>query len=205
MFGIESIIGGISGLLGGIATAIVNYKIQKLKNEHEKIMAEIELKKMDKEKEIMIAEAEASVKITQAEIEGATELAEIKGYTETHKERPLFRESYMKRLSEAKGWVKYLAWPVITIVSMMFGFVDFLKALMRPALTIYHVIITTWVTIMAWKIAEQIGGGFITQGKAVAILDQVISTVLYLTVTCVTWWFFDRRTAKFLRQMRGAK
>ncbi len=33
------IFGGITGLIGSITTSITNYKIQKLKNEHEAIMA----------------------------------------------------------------------------------------------------------------------------------------------------------------------
>jgi hypothetical protein len=36
-----------------------------------------------------------------------------------------------------------------------------------------------------------------------AIFDQVTSIVIYLTVSCVTWWFGDRRVAKFLMRLRG--
>ena len=65
----ETIFGGISGLLGSVITSIVSYKTQKLKNEHDIAMADIELKKMDKEKEIMLAEAEANIRITEVETE----------------------------------------------------------------------------------------------------------------------------------------
>jgi len=204
MIGLEAIIGSITGVVGGIATAVANYKLQKLKNEHDKAMAEFDIRRMEKEMEIIKTEADANIKITKAEIEGAIELEEVKGYTKTHEQPPLFQESYMKRLSEAEGWTKYLAWPALTLVSLLFGAVDFLKALMRPALTVYHVVVTTWVTVIAWNIVKVSTGQPVPPEKAFQILNQAIDTVLYLTVTCVTWWFFDRRTAKFLHQIKGS-
>ena len=33
------------------------------------------------------------------------------------------------------------------------------------------------------------------------IFDQVTSIIIYLTVSSVTWWFGDRRTAKFLMRL----
>ena len=37
--------------------------------------------------------------------------------------------------------------------------------------------------------------------QATALFSQVIDIILYLTVSCVTWWFGDRRVAKFLMRL----
>jgi hypothetical protein len=45
-------------------------------------------------------------------------------------------------------------------------------------------------------------GHLLTADQAGAIFDQVTSIVIYLTVNCVTWWFGDRRVAKFLMRLK---
>ena len=39
--------------------------------------------------------------------------------------------------------------------------------------------------------------------KRQQIYNEVTSIVVYLTVSCVTWWFGDRRMAKFLMHMNN--
>ena len=49
----------------------------------------------------------------------------------------------------------------------------------------------------------QTSGANITALQATSIFNDVTSIVTYLTVSCVTWWFGDRRMAKSVMQMRG--
>jgi hypothetical protein len=57
---------------------------------------------------------------------------------------------------------------------------------------------------MAWEIM-QAHGVALTAVQATVIFNDVTSIVTYLTVSCVTWWFGDRRMAKTIMETRGAK
>ena len=198
----ETIFGGITGLATAAITAVANYKNQKLKNEMEKFKAGHELNRMDKEMEIIKAETTAQVTITKAEIEGAIELAEMDAYKEAQKAggRKMFSTSFAEKLIAIEGKWRVITVPIGSLVLLLFGLVDFLKALMRPGLTMYLTGMTTYITIIAYDILQQTGSA-ITPEQAFAIFDQVITTVIYLTVTCVTFWFADRRMAKFLMRL----
>jgi hypothetical protein len=85
------------------------------------------------------------------------------------------------------------------MISASFAFVDWLNAMMRPALTIYLLGTSSYITYLAWKIM-QTHGLTITADQAVSIFEQVTSTMIYLTVSAVTWWLGDRSVSKFLQQ-----
>ncbi len=42
-----------------------------------------------------------------------------------------------------------------------------------------------------------------TTAQALVLYNQVTGIVIYLTVSCVTWWFGDRTMAKALVDMNG--
>jgi len=195
MLGLDIVFGAITGLLGNGITAWTNYKMQKIKNAHDIVIIE-------KETEAMIVEAEANIQIEKARIEGEVELTEASTFLEGIKEgnKQAFSDKWIDKLFNVEGWVRYISIPVAVLIAFLFGMVDFLKALMRPGLTLYLTGCTTWITYLAWNILEKYGTA-ITSVQAVEIFDQVVSIIIYLTVSSVTWWFGDRRTAKFLMRL----
>ena len=195
MLGLDIIFGAVTGLLGNGITAWTNYKMQKIKNNHDVVMVKLET-------EAMIEEAKANIQIEKARIEGEVELTEAGTFLEGIKQgnKQTFSEKWIDKLFSVEGWIKYISIPVAVLIAFLFGMVDFLKALMRPGLTMYLTGCTTWITYMAWNILEQYGTA-ITSVQAVEIFDQVTSIIIYLTVSSVTWWFGDRRTAKFLMRL----
>ena len=191
----DIILGGITGLFGNIITAWSNYKTQKLKNEHDETMYQFKIQELG-------AKTDAAIKITEAKISGAVELADSKAY-DTSQEKgneKLFAESWIDKLFSVDGWLQYLATPVAVVLAMSLGFVDFLKGIMRPGLTLYLTGVTSWLTWTAYNMLQS-AGSLITNQQAVDIYNQVTSIVIYLTVSCVTWWFGDRRIAKFLMRL----
>ena len=72
---------------------------------------------------------------------------------------------------------------------------------MRPGLTAYLVGLTSWITFISMDVLKK-HGHLLTADQAGDIFDQVTSIVIYLTVSCVTWWFGDRRVAKFLMRLK---
>lgn len=194
MIGLDIIFGGITGLVGNVITGIMSYKTQKLKNQHEVDMIKAET-------ESMKIEAEMQIQVTKAEIEGAVELADAQAYMNSQKSasQPMFSEKWIDKLFSVEGkFGRFFAVPAAVIIAMGFGFVDWLRGFMRPALTMYLTGITTVLTYQAWQILQQHGLGTMTAAQAVDTYTQTSSMVIYLTVSCITWWFGDRRMAKFL-------
>ena len=187
-------LGAIAGLFGSVVTGITNYKMQKLKNEHDIDM-------IHAESEAIKIEAEANIKITQAKTEGEVEIAEVEALKESYKSlsQDAFKESYMEKLYQNK-WTAWIG----ALAAFLFAIVDFLKKLARPILTYYHVILTTWLAVIVYKILVQANetGGVIAYKDAFDLFQLIINVLLFLTVSCVTYWFVDRRTAKFLMRLQ---
>lgn len=196
---LETILGGVTGLVGNVISSIMTYKTQKLKNQHEQMMMKLETAAMR-------AEAEANIRITKAQVEGAVELADSQAYMASiHAgNKPMLDEKWVDKLLSIEGRWKFITIPIACLVAVLFGFVDWLRGFMRPALTMYLTILTTAITWMAWDIMQK-HGVEMTADQAVAVFNQVIAIVIYLTVSCVTWWFGDRRIAKFLTTIHEKK
>ena len=196
----ETILGGVTGLLGTAITSVINFKTQKMKNSHE-----IELIKV--QTDAMKIEAEMNIQIKRAEIEGAVELADSQAYIESQKtgNEAMFSEKWIGYLFGVEGRIRYLAFPAAIILAMGFGLVDWMRGAMRPVLTIYLTVMTTVVTIMAWNIMQQHGLEGMSVSEALGIFKDVINIIIYLTVSTVTWWFGDRSTAKYIIGMKDKK
>lgn len=192
----ETILGGLTGIIGTVLTSYINFKQKKLEFEHEAKMVELEIK-------AMMAEAEANIKITKAEVEGAIELADASAYIESQKQgnKNLFDIKWIDKLFAVQGNMgRFFAIPAAIVIAILFGVIDWLKGLMRPGLTLYLVGLTTYLTYISYQILTKYGGADITAEQAIVIWNDVVTIIIYLTVSCVTWWFGDRRTAKFLAQ-----
>lgn len=197
---VETILGVVTGIGGSLVTGIVNYKTQKLKNEHD-------IAKIKAESEAMVAEANANIQITQAQVEGEIEIADSKAYTISQIEgnKDALKDAYIIKLFEVQGPFRYVTIPVASFLVILLGIVDVFRKSMRSGLTAYLVGVTTWITHKAWVVLEasnKAGAGALTAVQASAIFTNVTNTVIYLTVSCVTWWFGDRRMAKFLMKMK---
>jgi len=188
----SGVFGAITGLAGSAITAYTSYKMQKMKNEHE-------LKRIEAETQSMIQEQKAKIKVVEAQTEGEVRKAETEALAKSYEglSKDLFQESYMKYLTESR-WARVWA---PALVGLLFALVDVLRRAARPVLTYYLVGASTWLTILVWEAVHNTGGA-LDAAKATALLDQLVMTILYLTVSSVTWWFCDRRMAKFLMRLR---
>lgn len=198
MIGLDILLGGVTGLVGNIITGVMKYKNQKLQFQHEARMVALETAAMREEAKMKIA-------ITKAEIEGAVELADAHAYTQTLKaaDKQLFSDQWIERLFKVQGkFGSFFAIPVATLLATGFAFVDWLRGIMRPALTIYLTVMSSVITYMAWTIMQQHGIEHLTADAALGIYNQTTSIVIYLTVSCVTWWFGDRTMSKAIVDMR---
>jgi hypothetical protein len=70
---------------------------------------------------------------------------------------------------------------------------DFLRGVVRPGLTVYLCAITTLIYVEARAIMA--GVSFAT-ADAMRVHDLIVNTIMYLTTTCVLWWFGTRNSQK---------
>jgi len=179
--------GGLSGLLGSAITSIVNYKMKGMEFKHAEDMRRLEIDGMTKEHEL-------AMERTKVEFEGKINIAELEALKETYKNSQtfLFDQSYFNALFRS-SWTSWIG----AIIAFMFGIVDFMKHLARPLLTYYVMGLATYVTIVSYNILEKAQGGAISVDTAEAIFRDSVSLIFYLTTTAFSWWFCDRRIAKF--------
>lgn len=176
--------GGATGLVGialqsifGFATQWLKLKEQKQQNEHE-----LALKKADMD--IMDREWRGRVQVAETEGKTATEVAATNAFAKTLMQEP---EKYsFETKVEPKGWFSaftyWNGWFLLILV-------DFIRGSVRPALTVYLAYITTSV----WMEVRHLGNlEDLSADQTLQLMMVVIETILYLTTTCVTWWFGTR-------------
>lgn len=166
--------GGATGILGVIAQRFADYKnrqldLEKLKLEHEQNVA---LRKLDAE--IAAQEWAARTQVAQVEAAGKEAVADAQAFEASFKMEPA-RYAEGVKPSRGQGWMLVL--------------LDCLRGSIRPLLTVYLCVVTTLVYLQAYGLMESKALG---AAEALELVKLVIGTILYLTTTCVLWWFGTR-------------
>lgn len=176
--------GGLTGFLGSVFTGIMDYKTKKMMLSHE-------IHKIEAESKAVQVEAEAAIQREKARVEGEIEVADAAAFKESMEkgQENLFDKSYMKILNHS--WGKH----IVPIIAFLFAVVDFLRGLARPFVTYYLVGVSSWLTYLIYQMNTMDN---LPQDDYVSILRLSLLTILYLTATCVSWWFGDRRVGKIM-------
>lgn len=165
--------GGLVGLLGTVISKFFEYRTKKLDIELQaaKYANEIAMKRV--EGELMAQEWAARTKV--AEVEGHTKMdvADSEAFAASFNEPVRYSEGVSP--TSAQGWLLIL--------------LDSFRAIIRPALTLYLCILTTLLYFDAHKLLR---ANDFTQSQAEALVLRIIETILFLTTTCVLWWFGTR-------------
>lgn len=166
--------GGATGLLGVIIQRIADHKnkqldieIQKQKFEQERALRELDAK-------IMEQEWAARTRVAQAEAEGQREVADANAFAMSYKLEP---QQYSARVRPGKAGTFLLV------------LVDCLRGIVRPGLTVYLCVLTTLIYSQAVALIDKED---LTNDEALDIEKLIVNTILYLTTTCVLWWFGTR-------------
>ena len=70
------------------------------------------------------------------------------------------------------------------------GAVDGVLRFVRPLITGYLLIVFTFLTIVVW---QSVGGlESINEADRVGIFRDMLNAIIFLTVTCVAWWYGSR-------------
>jgi hypothetical protein len=166
--------GGATGLLGVGIQRIADYKNKKLDIEIQKQKFEQERALRELDAKIMEQEWAARTKVAQVEAEGKREVADAEAFAASFKLEPV-RYSEGVKPGPVGGF--------------MLIFLDFLRGIVRPGLTVYLCVLTTLIYLQA---RELLNKEDLTSEQALGVESFIINTILYLTTTCVLWWFGTR-------------
>jgi len=158
--------GGITGLLGAGINIFGEIKKQKLVFSHEEQMESLRQDSMRLQQDLNKAEAEAAMNVS-----------EMKAFTESQKNDKAAYTDPSKMGAVGRFFM---------------GFVDFMRGMIRPSMTIYMTVLTT---LMYMEVMDLIGGldGVLTKEVALQLANQIILVILYITTTVVLWWFGTRQ------------
>lgn len=175
--GIASVLsGGVTGLIGTVTQKIFDYKSKQLdiQLQKDKFANDVEMKKA--EAAIMAQEWAARTQVAKIETEGASDVQDSKGFAASFSTEP---QRYSQgSLSEKQNWLMV--------------FLDFMRGIIRPGLTLYLCAIATMLYINARKMVPNM----VPVDETLAMVRQITDTLLYLFTTCVCWWFGSRGDGK---------
>lgn len=171
--------GGATGLLGVVAQRLFDHWKLKQENDRLRIVHEHEIAMRKVDAEIVREEYAGRIKVAEKEGEAIVGKADAEAFAASFQTEP-------KRYSEG---VKVGRWGGFLLV-----LADVLRAVVRPGLTVY----LAWIATELYDQSQALMAilDLAQQTERVAKLhEQIVVTLLYLFVTCVTWWFGTRNKA----------
>lgn len=168
--------GGATGLLGVLVQRYFDHKNRELDKQLEAQRQTHELSMRDKDAAIMAQEWAGRTKVADIEAAATVNAADAAAFGESFKLEPKQYSSNVVKPTKGQSWVLIL--------------VDAMRGIVRPGLTVYLCAITTLIYSDAQMLLGKVQG--MTATEALDLTKMVVGTVLYLTTTCVLWWFGTR-------------
>jgi len=171
--------GGMTGIVGVAVQRFFDFqnKKQDLKKMELTFSHEATMKRIDGE--LMVQEWEQRANVARVEGEARVEQADAEAFGKSFSSEPKLYSKGAKLGPLATGFMVAL---------------DFIRGLIRPGLTVYLCAITTVLYWQAESIINALGG--LSADQALAIYLDVQNMILYLTSTCVLWWWGTRNKSK---------
>jgi len=166
--------GGATGLIGVALQRFADFKNKQLDIQlaKQKFEQDVALKQLDMQ--MMEKEWAGRVQVAQTEAEAAADAAASKAFEASYAMEP-------KRYSEGV--------PVGKVGGFLLVLLDLFRGIVRPALTVYLCAISTLIYLQARHLLDKED---LSADQAMQIEHLIVGTILYLTTTCVLWWFGTR-------------
>lgn len=158
---------GLTSILGGGVTGLIGSVTQRV-FEYKTKQLDIQLQKEKFAREIELKKLETAA---------AIDVEDSKAFKSALESEP--KKYSTDTLTEKQNWL------MVTL--------DFMRGAIRPILTVYLCAITTIIYVRA---ARLLNNDVILPGMAFELTQQIIQTILYLTTTCVLFWFGTRNKKK---------
>lgn len=166
--------GGATGLLGIALQRYADHKNRQQNIEIEKMRLENELKLRKLDSEIMEKEWAGRTRVAQAESQAIVDAADAQSFASSFKADP-------PRFSDGINPPRFWKHALLAL--------DWIRGFVRPGLTIYLCVLTTMIYFQARDLLNK---EELSSSEVLDLERLIISTVLYLTTTCVLWHFGTR-------------
>ncbi|PIP98536.1 MAG: hypothetical protein COW76_20455 [Shewanella sp. CG18_big_fil_WC_8_21_14_2_50_42_11] len=164
------------GLLGVFGTGIkmwADHKAEQAKQAFELQMRKLDQEEMTLEHSLRMKEVEAETKRDIAVASQNRLATEAQAAADVEQgEMALVKSSYRMDKATYGG-----------------GFVDAIRGLMRPTLTLYFAIL---MAVISYQLMQINNGQWLDASEAQTMLRDVVNACIFLATTAVTWWFGSR-------------
>jgi hypothetical protein len=166
--------GGATGLIGVALQRYADLKNKQLDMQiaKQKFDQDLALKQLDMQ--VMEKEWAGRVQVAQTEAEATADAAASQAFAASYAMEP-------KRYSEGV--------PIGKVGGFLLVLLDMFRGIVRPALTVYLCVLTTYVWLQVHQVLDKQP---LSGSEALQIWQLIVGTILYLTTTCVLWWFGTR-------------
>lgn len=162
--------GGITGLIGTVFTGVTTYLDKKALRKHELDLRNLDIAERKAEANIMLEQ-------TNAHTAGIIAQGELTAFNTS-----LTSDRAMYATNAGGSWA--------------FIFVDAVRGLMRPVLTM---VLAAGLLKLSFDVIEALGGwDAIVRAQGMDLINNLIESLTFCTVTAVVWWFGGRATQKGL-------
>ena len=179
----------ITGVLSGGATGLLGILIQQW-GDNKKRTHDLELLKQQHTQtlELRRIEGEQALQMATVSAESAEKLAEIQAAARLEESAS---DDYRASVASDRATYSSPEAQKVWYVAAAMGFVDFLRGIIRPGITIYSMVLLTlllyWVHDM-WSRSLLV----LSQDDTKKLMLEVVGTTTYLVITTTVWWFGRR-------------
>ncbi len=183
---VGSATGGV--IFGTIGNAIKTW--QETKDRENQRKHDLELRKLDREE--MELESRLNIRETTNEYQAKANFAKTEGAIATDIADREVHKAALKndKATYSAGVTKNLNGFFSGLVALMLVFVDMIRGLIRPTITVYLIILESVIAWHLYQLLEQMNA--LPVEYAGPVFVQVISSIVFLTATAVTFWFGSR-------------
>lgn len=165
--------GGLTGVLGVGIQRVFEFKTKKLELEANRDLYDHQVRMKQADAAIMAQEWAARSKIAEAESATAMDVADSAAFAKSFSMEPQrYSEGHFSR---GQNWLMV--------------FLDVFRGVVRPALTVYLCVLTTLIYL---KCQTMLDDQAILPDQALDLTKTLVETILYLTTTCILFWFGSR-------------
>lgn len=192
MFEIAS--GILASVFSGGATGLIGVGLQQFFAYKQK-QQDIEIVKLNLENSLQLAKVETErVQLkSQGELQVSKVVAE--GATNVAQEETTIRTFEASIENDSAKYIPVDAFKndnwATKASTFMLSFVDAVRGLTRPGLTLYLCGLTSAMFYWSTSLAAQ-QGATLDGTQVLAVIQQIMSTVLYVFTTAMVWWFGSR-------------
>lgn len=165
--------GGATGLIGTAVQSVYQYKTRQLDIDLEKTKAANEIEKIKLDIEMQKQEWSSRTQIATIQTTGEVDKADAAALVASYDMEPK-QYSEKSLLTHGQEWIMVL--------------LDALRAIIRPGLTVYLCVVTSLIYFETRGLIQIVDN----QTNAFALLEKLVNTILYVTTTCILWWFGSR-------------